>query len=127
MPTNHKFIKSVFLFARSRGVIAMELFLSFVASRASAATTLNIQQPQDIGTQILCPIAAAMFWVLISVATIMVLWAAFIYVTARGEAEKVTKAHKTIAYSAVAIIVALVAKAFPSIIASILGQTVSGC
>ncbi|MDP2598448.1 MAG: hypothetical protein Q8P49_01310 [Candidatus Liptonbacteria bacterium] len=112
---------------KSRGVIAAEFLFPFVAPSAYAQSNINIQQPQDIGTQILCPIAAAMFWILISVSTIMVLYAAFMYVTARGEPEKVSKAHKTIAYSAVAIVVALIAKAFPSIIASILGQTLTGC
>lgn len=109
-----------------RGVLALELLLPFIAQRAYAQT-FNINSPPDIATQILCPIAAVMFFVLIGVSSIMVLYAAFLYLTARGETETVSKAHKTVTYAAIAIAVALLAKAFPVVVASTFGQSVTGC
>ncbi|HUZ92912.1 MAG TPA: hypothetical protein VNG29_02840 [Candidatus Paceibacterota bacterium] len=94
---------------------------------AYAQNNITITNLQGIGTQILCPVAAVMFYVLILISTIMVLYAAFVYVTAGGDSEKVGRATKTITYAAVAIVVAVLAKSFPVIIASILGQSTQGC
>ncbi len=99
--------------------------LQFFAPIGYAA--ININGPQDVNSQILCPIAGYMFAILIGVCTIMILVAAFIYATAGGDEQKVGKATKTITYAAVGVVVALVAKAFPNIVASMLGQTVTGC
>ncbi len=73
--------------------------------------------------KILCKVGTYMFWILIALSTVMVLAAAFMYLTAGENAEKVGKAHKTIAYAAVAIIVALLAKGFPALIAGVIGGT----
>jgi hypothetical protein len=68
-----------------------------------------------------------MFWILISLAIIMIFWAAYIYLTAGDDTEKVHKATKTITYAAVAVIVALLAKGFPTLVTSIFStSTVSG-
>jgi len=91
------------------------------------AQTLTIDNPQDVNSKILCPIAGYMFYILIGLSTIMILYAGFQYITAGGDSEKVGDATKTITYAAVGIAVALIAKAFPNIVASILGQTVNGC
>lgn len=90
-----------------------------------AYAVLSITDPKDISSKILCPIAAAMFWILIALSSIMVIWAAFLYLTAAGESEKVSKAHKTLAYAAVAVVVALLAKGFPVIVASLVGGEAS--
>ncbi|OGY99723.1 MAG: hypothetical protein A2945_01850 [Candidatus Liptonbacteria bacterium RIFCSPLOWO2_01_FULL_52_25] len=114
-----------FTFSRlARAVaIAAQIAVPFVAGAA-----LNINTPEDINKQILCPIAAYMFWILIALSTVMVLYAAFMYLSSQGDAEKVGKATKTITYAAVAIVVALLAKGFPALISSIVGgPSVSGC
>lgn len=85
-----------------------------------AAQAMEITGPNGV----LCQVAAYMFWILIALSSIMVLWGAFMYLTAGGEAEKVSKAHKTLAYAAAGIIVAMIAKAFPSVIAGIVGATI---
>ncbi len=93
----------------------------FFVSPASAALTIN--SPTDINTQVLCPIAAYMFWILIGLSVIMVIYSAFMYLTSQGETEKVSKATHTITYAAVAIVVALLARGFPALVASIVGAT----
>lgn len=102
-------------FARAAAVVMVQFFASPVYA------VLTIDKPEDINKNILCPIAGYMFWILVALSTIMVLYAAFMYMTSQGDAEKVSKATKTITYAAVAIVVALLAKGFPMLIASIVG------
>jgi hypothetical protein len=64
-----------------------------------------------------------MFWGLISLSLIMVLSAGFTYVTAGDNPEKVSKATKTLIYAAVAIGVALLARAIPLIVGDFIGIT----
>jgi len=60
-----------------------------------------------------------MFWVLMAVSVIMVMWAAYTYLTAGDDTEQVHRATKTLTYAAVAILVALIAKGFPYLVATI--------
>jgi len=82
----------------------------------------------DIGTKekvvaAICNIASAMFWILIALSTVMVLYGAFLYLTGGADAEKVKSAHKTITYAAVGVVVAILAKGFPFIVANIFSAT----
>ena len=70
-----------------------------------------------------CPIFNVMFWVLMAVSIIMIFWAAFLYATSEGESEKPSQARKMILYAAIGIVIALIAKGAPAIVASIFGQT----
>jgi hypothetical protein len=103
---------------------AVAACVQFFAFPAYAALTIN--NPDDINKSILCPIAGYMFWILITLSTIMVLYAAFMYMTSQGDETKVSTATKTITYAAVAIVVALLAKGFPMLVASIVGADLSG-
>jgi type IV secretion system pilin len=72
-----------------------------------------------------------LFYLLIAFSVIMIIVAAYNYLTAQDNAEKVTKATKTLTYVAVGVAVALIAKGFPILIgdifsASITSQT-QGC
>ena len=72
-----------------------------------------------------------LFYLLIALSVIMIIWAAYNYLTAQDNSERVTKATKTLTYVAVAVAVALIAKGFPILIgdifsAQITSQT-SGC
>lgn len=73
----------------------------------------------DLENNLFCPIINWMFFILIGVAIIMIMWAAYKYLTAGDDTEKVHSATKTITYAAVAVVVALLAKGFPAIIVSI--------
>lgn len=80
---------------------------------------IGITSVNQLNFYIICQVAAWMFWILIVLTTVFVLVAAYKYLKSGGDEEKVTSATRTITYAAVAIVVALLAKNFPLIIASI--------
>jgi hypothetical protein len=87
----------------------------------------NITSLQSILND-LCVVFAWMFYFLIVVAVIFVIVAAFKYLMAGGDPEKVKAAGATLLYAAVAIGVALLAKAIPLVIGSFLGASgVTSC
>ena len=69
----------------------------------------------------MCLFAAYFIWTVVIISVIMVIVAAFYLVTSGGETEKVTKARQLLTYSAVGIIVALCAVAFPVIVGTGVG------
>lgn len=75
----------------------------------------NVQQLQDV----LCNLIVYFFWIVITIAVIMVLYAAYTYVTARDDQEKTSRARRTLTYAAVGIAVALLAVGFPNIVGSL--------
>jgi len=56
---------------------------------------------------------------LIILAVVFIIWAAFIYLTAGGDAEKVGNANKMLIYAAVAIAIALLAQGIVYIVAQL--------
>ncbi len=75
---------------------------------------------------ILCNILDYVFGLLMILALVFVLVAAFYYLTSSGEPEKVSTANKTLTWAAVAIVVALFARGFPFIIASVVQGSIQG-
>jgi hypothetical protein len=71
----------------------------------------------------MCAIANWMFYFLIILSVIMVVAAAYIYLTSNGDPEKVGTATKTLTYAAVGILVGVLAKAIPTLVASIVGYS----
>ncbi len=69
----------------------------------------------------ICAVINWAFWLIIVLSVIFTLVAAFKYLTAAGDPEKVKAAGSTLLYVVVAIIVALIAKGFPLIISSFIG------
>lgn len=67
---------------------------------------------------LLCKAFDYMFYFLIALSIIMGLVAAFNYVTAGDNAEKVSKANKIILYAAIGVAIALLAKGIPLIVGS---------
>lgn len=76
--------------------------------------------------QIICTIAAYMFWILLAIVIVFVLVAAWKYLTSSGDSEKVHSATMTLTYAALAMVVAILARAFPLIVASVFGNTLTG-
>lgn len=74
----------------------------------------------------LCSIFTWIFIFLLVLAGIFILIAAFKYLTASGDPEKVKSAGTMLIYTAVAIGVALLARAIPFVVASFLGTSVAG-
>lgn len=96
---------------------------SFSEKVYAAIPGLTLSGVGDVQNKLLCPVIDTMFWILITLSAVMVLWAAYMYVTAQDDSEKVSKAHKTIMYAAAAVVVALLAKGFPALIFSIFPST----
>lgn len=112
--------------ARACGAFRLVSYFSFVP--VAHAQLGNISTVNGFVSKVLCPIVGAMFSVLMVLSSIMVLYGAYTYLTAAGDAEKVSKATKTITYAAVAVVVALIAKNFPFIVATFFGTTLGpGC
>ena len=87
---------------------------ALAGSLPSTPTSLN----QFI--DLICRLAYWLFAFLIVAAVIFIIIAAWNYMLAAGDAEKVSTAHRMIAYTAVAIIVAVLARAIPFIVVNAL-------
>ena len=107
--------------------------LTFAAETPTGATqTVNVPQGNitSVGSvlNLLCSVFGWAFYFLIVLAVIFVIVAAFKYLTAAGDPEKVKAAGATLLYAAVAIAVALLAKSIPLIVGSFVGASgVSSC
>ncbi|HVN26587.1 MAG TPA: hypothetical protein VMT99_02975 [Candidatus Paceibacterota bacterium] len=93
-----------------------------VAHAAQFDSNSQVQAPiqnESNLQQLFCNIISWFFWIIIVISVIMVLMAAFTYVTARGDEEKTTRARRTITYAAIGVAVAFIAAGFPSVVASV--------
>jgi uncharacterized RDD family membrane protein YckC len=63
-----------------------------------------------------------MFIILLVLAVLFIIMAAFSYMTSGGDEEKVAGAHKKVIYAVVAIAVAFLAQGVSFVVASLLGQ-----
>lgn len=99
-----------------------------IAPTGSNVPQGNITSLQSI-LQLLCTVFAWAFYFLIVLAVIFVIVAAFRYLTAAGDPEKVKAAGQTLLYAAIAIGVALLARAVPLVVGNFLGAngTVTSC
>ncbi len=70
-------------------------------------------------------IVSWLFFLLLAVAVIFIILAAFKYLTASGDAEKVKAASHQLIYAVVAVVVALLARSLPLLIQSILSAGVT--
>jgi len=117
-------------FRTAQGIFSsLVIIFASVAAPVLAQTTPVMSDTAGAHSQI-CNVFNVMFGILISVSIIMILWAAYLYVTARDDAEQITSAKKSIFYAALGIIAALLAKGFPLIVASVFpngAQGVQGC
>jgi membrane-associated phospholipid phosphatase len=130
-------MKKVINFAKefSPSIIALALpALAFAQTLAqpTAPTPANVPQGQITSIQavlqLMCTVFAWAFYFLIVIAVIFVIVAAFKYLTAAGDPEKVKSAGSTLLYAAIAIGVALLARAVPLVVGSFLGASgVSSC
>lgn len=108
--------------------LALPLFALAVAEPPTGVMpNSSIQATGDV-TAVICAVVDWIFYLLIIAAVVFVLIAAFRYLTAAGDPEKVKKAGATLLYAAIAVVIALVARGIPLIAASFLGGTVTvGC
>lgn len=66
----------------------------------------------DIIVNLIDKVANWMFTILLVLAVIFIVWAAYNYLLSEGNEEKVTAAHKALVYAAVAVAVAVLARGF---------------
>jgi hypothetical protein len=124
-------MKKVTSFVKEFGISILSLGLPLLASAQAIPQPPNPPQqsnvPQGNITSLqavlntLCVVFSWMFYFLVVLAVIFIIVAAFKYLTAGGEAEKVKSAGSTLLYAAVAVGIALLARAVPLIVASFLG------
>lgn len=81
---------------------------------------------QILNAASICAIINWAFWLIIVFSIIFTLLAAFKYLTAAGDPERVASAGRTLLYVVVAIIVALIAKGFPLLISGVVTGGLSG-
>jgi hypothetical protein len=129
-------MKKVINFAKEFAVPILALGMPFMAyaqiPSPTAPTQGNVPQSNINSLQTVlntvCIVFSWMFYFLIALAVVFIVVAAFKYLTAGGDAEKVKGAGQTLLYAAIAVGVALLARAIPLIVASFLGAgTLSTC
>jgi len=124
-------------FAKGFGFTAFSLAVPMIASAQalpppSPPPPANVPQGTITSLQAVlntvCVVFAWAFYFLIAFAVIFVIVAAFRYLTAGGDPEKVKSAGNTLLYAAVAVGVALLARAVPLVVGTFLGaQGVTSC
>ncbi|MDP3948664.1 MAG: hypothetical protein Q8Q17_01805 [bacterium] len=70
----------------------------------------------------LCTLVAWIFTLLIILAVIFILWAAYLYLTSAGDEEKIKKANHQLLYAAIAVIVAILSRGLPVLVSTFLGR-----
>jgi hypothetical protein len=87
----------------------------------------TVEPPPDLSSwditnvfDIIDTITNWLFTILLVLAVIFIILAAYKYLTSRGESAQVSEAHKQVIYAAVAIAVALLSKAVEGVVRSLL-------
>ena len=88
------------------GLVALLPFLAFAQIQTAPTQPLTIERVLNI----LNTLINWLFTILLVVATFMIFYAAYLYLTAAGSEDKVKSANNTLIYAAVAIAVAFVAQ-----------------
>ena len=103
--------------------LALPVFASAQIQPAPVEAPSSISNINQItgGAGIICTAINWIFWLLIVLTIVFVLVAAFKYLTAAGDPEKVKAAGSTLLYAAIAVVVALIAKGLPLIVSSFIG------
>jgi hypothetical protein len=125
-------MKKTIAFLKMFGPSIASLVLPALVMAQAPPNPANVPQTNITSLQsilnLLCVVFAWMFWFLVVLAVIFVLVAAFRYLTAGGNPEAVGTAGHTLLYAAIAIGVALIARAIPFVIGTFLGAgTVNSC
>ena len=110
---------SLVAFSSAIAVFLSSSLVVFAAQGIAAPIT------DTIGLQkLMCTIIGWIFWFVLVLSVIMILVAAFDYMTAGDDTEKTTRGRKRLTYAAVGILVALLAFAFIPVVSSTIGTTI---
>ena len=110
-------MKTLLIFALFFGIVAISAFNAM-------AQSITIPNPlgsggKDIPT-LIDTIATWLLEIGITIAVIIVIWAAFLFMTSGGNQEKVTMARKTLWYAIIGLALLILAKGVTSIIQNLL-------
>lgn len=109
---------------RMGGIVGGFVAFFVTTGAALAQTQISLTDPlggQETFLSVLNNVAGFLFTdIAIPLATIMILVGAFQFMTGGGDAEKISRARKTIMYAAIGFAIALIASGASSIIKSIL-------
>jgi len=108
------------VFAMANGALAVGLPVPQPPVNPGSVPQGQISSVQSV-LNLVCVVFDWAFYFLVALAVIFIIVAAFKYLTAAGDPEKVKAAGSTLLYAAVAVGVALLARAVPLIVASFLG------
>jgi hypothetical protein len=108
--------------------LALPILVSAQIQQPPITAPSNITNINQItgAAGIICTVINWIFWLLIILTIIFVLVAAYKYLTAGGDPEKVKSAGNTLLYAAIAVIVALIAKGLPLIVSTFIGGGLTG-
>ena len=100
-----------------KGGIVLKLLLP---SLALAQIPTDILDTPEKAVGILNTVAGWLFTILFALAVVMIIYAAFLYLTAAGSPDRINSAKSILIYAIVAIVIALVAGGIPTLIEGIL-------
>src|SRR5579863_8624085 len=127
-------MQKLIYFLQRYGIFALSLGIPALATAqlvgpppgATPAPTISLTTT-SVGTS-LCNAINWLFYGLIILTVIFVLIAAYRYLTAAGDPERVSSANKTILYAVIAVVVAVLAKGIPIFASSLIGgPSLSAC
>lgn len=102
-------------------LVLLPLFAFALVPGGPTATPSGFANPQDF-VDLLNVIIQWLFYLLLIFAVLMLIWAAFLYLTAGGDEEKVGKAKSIIMGAVIALVIAFVASGIPTLVQTFLGQ-----
>jgi len=124
-----KFITAV----KELGIPVVSLLVPVLASAqvpaapVTAPSNSGFNSLNNVGSS-LCTITNWLFYFLIILTVIFIIIAAFKYLTAGGDPEKVKGASHMLLYAAIAVVVGILARAVPTLVGSVIGSSVNtGC
>ena len=97
-----------------KNILIFALFFGIVAISGYNAMALIIPNPLGPGAstiqQLIDRIATWLLWIGATIAVIIVLWAAFLFMTSGGNQARVTQARQTLWYAIIGLTILLLAK-----------------
>jgi len=108
-------------------LIASSVLMPAVSLAQTVTNPITNPPITDVGGIIakLSSVASLFFTIIISLSILLLLYAAFLYLDARGDETKVGEAKNVVIYSVWGIGIAILAAGIPRIIASFLGITIA--
>lgn len=105
-------------------ILIFALFFAIIIISAQSVLAQNITIPNPLGantiTELIDNIATWLLGIGLTISTIIIIWAAIVFMTSGGNSERVTTARKTLWYAIIGIVVLLLAKGVTSIIQNFL-------